>query len=105
MLSPTKVVECSLWSEAPSCVSLVILWLCYCRYFQNLVNTFEAKMELYRRQIEELESHLLANSPETGMSSQSELHTIPYSICTRPILGLSFSALYLVKLTTVLLFH
>lgn len=29
-------------------------------------------MELYRRQIEELESHLLAISPETGMSSQSE---------------------------------
>ena len=42
------------------------------RYFQNLVNTFEAKMELYRRQIEELESHLSSVSPETGMSSQSE---------------------------------
>lgn len=46
------------------------------RYFQILVNAFEAKMELYRRQIEELESHLLAISPEAGMSSQSESHRV-----------------------------
>ena len=43
-----------------------------CSYFQNLVASFEAKMQLYRRQIEELESHLQAISPEAGMSSQSE---------------------------------
>ena len=50
------------------------------RYFQNLVKMFEAKMELYRRQIEELECHLLANTPETGMSSQSKLYTYTYDV-------------------------
>ena len=42
------------------------------RYFQNLVASFEAKMELYRRQIEELESHLSAISAEAAMSPQSK---------------------------------
>ena len=43
-----------------------------CSYFQNLVATFESKMELYRRQIEELESHLSAANLEIGLSSQSQ---------------------------------
>ena len=57
-------------------VTCVIVVMCNtaCSYFQNIVNLFESKMQLYRRQIEELESHLLAISPESGMSSQSEYH-------------------------------
>ena len=46
--------------------------LCANRYFQHLVASFEAKMELYRRQIEELDCHLNAISAESAMSPQSE---------------------------------
>ena len=60
------------------CVTCYIddLYLVLCvytwnRYFQNLVASFEAKMELYRRQIEELECHLSAIASETAMSPQS----------------------------------
>ncbi len=56
--------------------ALFAMYLLYSRYFQNLVSTFEAKMELYRQQIEELESHLSAASLETGISSQSQLRGI-----------------------------
>ena len=43
-----------------------------CRYFQSVVAVFEEKMELYRNQLLELESHLSAVGRDRSMSPQSQ---------------------------------
>ena len=42
------------------------------RYFQSVVTVFEEKMELYRNQLLELESHLSAVGRDHSMSPQSQ---------------------------------
>ena len=51
----------------------ITMMSCYCRYFQSVVAVYEAKMELYRNQLLELESHLSVLGHDRSLSPHSML--------------------------------
>ncbi len=53
----------------------------YCRYFARLSLDFEVRMELYRQQIEEMESHL-ASLHQPSLITPQGTRLQAFSICT-----------------------
>ena len=60
------------------------IFFLFCRYFARLSLDFEVRMELYRQQIEEMESHLASLHQPSLITPQGRLYLYSVYLQDRP---------------------
>ena len=79
-------------------INMQHLYTPHIRYFQQMVSLYEAKMQLYRQQIEELESHLSALASDHAISPQSKFNCLVWLHCTYEVSNLRLEPFWLAAL-------